>query len=130
MNKDYETVVYKAYFHFENVPEWIQSTVRDMYWKARNICTPIFNDRIDEINRQFEQTGEPFAFGPYLEDMNPKYGKLMSETLEPEFDRVLTRNGSLIRIRLEYGDMIGYIPALKESKIWVDFKPHKPEEAH
>lgn len=130
MNKDYETVVYNAYFHFENVPKWIRPTVRGMYWEARNICAKIFNDRIDEINQQFEQTGEPFAFGPYLEDMNPKYGDLISKTLKPEFDYALTHRGSLIRIRLEYGDMIGYIPALKGSKIWVDFKPRKREEAH
>lgn len=80
MNKDYETVLFKVYFHMENIP----------------------ND----------------------EDINPEYVEFISERIQPRFDEAARRLWLRVWITFDkYGDLIGYIPQLRDSKIWVDFEP-------
>lgn len=124
MNKDYETVIYKMYFHMENVPKLFQEGAKKEFLKARNVCAPIFNDMIGDVNKEWGRTGKPATFGPNYEDINPEYVEFISERIQPRFDEVAQRLWLRVWITFDkYGDLIGYMPQVRDSKIWVDFKP-------
>lgn len=126
MNKDYETVLFKMRFHMENIPKLLQEGAKKEFLKARNACAPIFNDMIGGVNKEWDHTGKPAAFGPNYEDINPEYVEFISERIQPRFDEAARRLWLRVWITFDkYGDLIGYIPQLRDSKIWVDFEPYK-----
>lgn len=126
MSKDYDVVTYKARFHTENVPKLLQEGAKKEFMKARNVCASIFNDIIGDVNKKWDRTGKPASFGPYYEDINPEYVEFISEQIQPRFDEVARRLLLRVWIRFDkYGDLVGYIPQFRDSKIWVDFEPYK-----
>lgn len=125
MNEDYSTMMYKAYFHYENIPVQLQEAAKRAFLKARNVCASIFNEHIWEVNEKWDLTGKPAAFGRYLEDVNPEYVTMISGYFQPLFDAALAQPTSApVRITFDkYGDMIGYVPEIAGSKIWVELEP-------
>jgi hypothetical protein len=47
----------------------------DWFIKNRHSVVKVFNNHIEEVNKKWELTGEPYSFGDYLEDINPEYVK-------------------------------------------------------
>lgn len=126
MNKDYDTLMYKMYFHMENVPKLFQEGAKKEFLKARNACAPIFNDMIGDVNKEWDLTGKPASFGSHYEDINPEYVEFISERIQPHFDEAARRLWLRVWITFDkYGDLIGYMPQVRDSKIWVDFKPYE-----
>lgn len=117
-----EKLYVKVYFHFKNVPIYARKRAEKEFMKNRGEVVKIFNALITEVNNEWDQTGEPTMFGDYIEDINPKYAKLIQDRIQPYVDMV-NEFFPYCKYRIdEYGDIIGFIPKYKNSKISITLK--------
>lgn len=116
---------FEVFYHFENVPTFMQKIMQEEFMKHRNEVVDVFNERIDEVNDQWHQTGKPAAFGDYVEDINPEYAKFIKTEIQPSID-VLNKHFQICKYRIdEIGDIVGYLPWVKNSKIYITIKEIK-----
>lgn len=121
MNKEYETVYGKIFYHFENVPKFMQKPMRKLFMKHRSEVVYIFNKHIGEANKKWGLTGKPAMLGEYIEDINPEYSKFIRDYIQPFID--IANKGLLCKYKIdEYGDIVGYLPFIKKSKLWIDLE--------
>lgn len=118
-------VLYKAIFHYKNIPEYMQKEVTKMFMKHRNEVVKIFSDHIDKINEKWTLTGKPWAFGDYVEDINPEYVDFIRSELKPYLD-AFNKKMILKYCIGDVGDIEGYLPWLKGSNIYITLKEVKP----
>ncbi len=115
----YEEGYYRIHPHFENIPSFMQNIMWNAYLKHREEAVNIYNELIDEVNKQWNLTGEPAAFGDYAEDVNPKYIKLLRDKIQPRIN-VLNKHLLLCKYCIDdIGDIVGYIPWICNSKIYL-----------
>lgn len=112
----------EVHFHYENIPQFFENIIEKEFIKNRGEIVDIFNSQIDRVNDLFKKTGEPYAFGDYVEDINPRYVKLIKDTIQPKIDKANLKF-LLCRYKIDdVGDIVGYVPFLPKSKIWFDMK--------
>ena len=112
----------EVFYHYENIPKFLQKIMRKWYMKNRHEAVLIFHNYIDLVNKEWGLTGEPCSFGEYLEDINPKYAKFVQDKIQPHID-LLNKNYALFKYKIdEYGDLVAYIPVIKNSKLWISLK--------
>lgn len=59
------------------------------------------------------------SFGDYLEDINPEYVKEIQKTIQP-FINDINKKFIFFKFKIDqYGDIVGYIPFIKKSKLWM-----------
>lgn len=119
------TEYYGINFHFESVPKMLQEKLSGIFMKYRNEVVEIFNRYIDKVNRDFDKTGKPCALGDFAEDLNPEYVEFINDRIQPHIDDFNDRYPFkyFMRFKLdECGDIVGYIPGIKDSKIWITLK--------
>ena len=92
-----------VYFNYEHIPRFMTNRMSDWFIKNRHSVVKVFNNHIEEVNKKWELTGEPYSFGDYLEDINPEYVKEIQKTIQPFIN-------------------VGYIPFIKKSKLWMTIK--------
>lgn len=127
MNMDYKTTYCRVYYHYENVPKIFRHLMKTNFMKNRNLVVDIYNEFIDSINDAWDMINEDAFLGDHVEDINPRYGKLIQEFIQPHVD-VLNKNFIFCRYRIdEYGDITGYLPFIKKSKIWFTIEIIKEE---
>ena len=117
-----QTLYYTVEYHYENVPSFLHKTMREWFMKNRSDVVAIYNKYIDSVNKEWDLTGEPSSFGDYIEDINPKYVKLIQNRIQPQIDLINNRF-MFFKYKIdEYGDIIAYIPFIKNSKLWITLK--------
>lgn len=113
---------YTVEYHYENIPSFLHKIMREWFMKNRNDVADIYNKHIDSVNKEWNLTGEPSSFGDYIEDINPKYVKLIQNRIQPRID-LMNNKFTLFKYKIdEYGDIIAYIPFIKNSKLWITLK--------
>lgn len=118
-----QTRYYEVEFHYENIPRWLSKLVIDKFVQHRSEVVGIFNERINEANVSWKATEKPFAFGGYIEDINPEYVDHVKKRIQPAINAV-NKRFYLCRYKLDqYGDIIGYVPFIPNSKVWITLKP-------
>ena len=114
-----ETLYCTVNYHYENIPRFLRKSMREWFMKNRSEVVAIFNKYIDSVNKEWKLTGEPCAFGDYIEDINPEYAKLIQNRIQPRID-LLNNKFAFFKYKIdEYGDIIAYIPFVKKSKLWI-----------
>lgn len=117
-------MLFKAKFTYENVPEFIQPLIADLFMKTRNMAVKVFNEHIDEVNAEWNLTGEKASFGKFIEDINPKYEKLLIDRIQPYIDERINKRNKVVEVYIgEYGDLYGRVKAFKGSKITLSLFP-------
>ena len=112
----------KVTYHFTNVPIFMREAMQSEFMKHRNEVVDIFNGRIDEVNKEWSQTGKPAAFGDYEEDINPEYVELIKKRIQPAID-VANQHFPICKYRIDsIGNIVGYLPMVKKSKIYFTIK--------
>mgnify|MGYP006990173936 CR=1 FL=1 len=53
--------------------------------KHRSEVVKIYREHIGAVNDEWNLTGKEFAFGEYIEDINPEYSKLVYDRIQPLF---------------------------------------------
>lgn len=122
MNTEYETVYCKVFYHYENVPRIFRKLMRTEFMKNRNEVAHAYNEFIDSVNDTWDLTGKSAFLGDHVEDINPEYSRLIQKRIQPHVD-ILNKKFKVCKYRIdEYGDITGYIPFIKNSKIWFTIK--------
>lgn len=122
MNEKGNVMYAKVHYHFENVPKFMRGFMSNEFMKNRGKVVDIFNTLIDSVNAEWNSTGKPCAFGEFAEDINPEYVKFIQDKIQPFID-VLNKQLKYCRYRIdEVGDIIGFIPFIKKSKLWITLK--------
>lgn len=106
-------------YNYENVPKFLRKPMRKWFMKNRHEVVDIFNRYIDSVNKEWDLTGKPAAFGDYPEDINPEYVKLIHDRIQPRIDLI---NNKFIVFKYkigEYGNIIACVPFIKDSKLWI-----------
>ncbi len=107
-------------FCYENIPNILSNLVYKAFMNHRNEVVQVFNDHIDEVNKIWDCTGKQCSFGDYAEDINPEYVKFIYDNIQPSIDSINKRFW-LCRYRIdEIGNLIGYVPFIKKSKMWLE----------
>lgn len=121
-------IYFKAEYHYENIPKCLQVFVSKKFMKHYNEVVDVFNNFIEEVNSEWEATGEVFAFGDYEEDINPNYIKAIKKHIQPNID-VINKRFYICKYKLgKYSEIVGYVPFLKNSEIWITLKPWNEAE--
>ena len=116
---------YTINYHFNSIPKVLQKILGGLFVKYRDEVVDIFNRHIDEVNREFDKTGKPCALGDFAEDLNPEYVQFINEKIQPHIDNFNNKFEfkHLMKFKLdECCDIVGYIPGIKDSKIWITLK--------
>lgn len=122
MNEVYEEKYFKVFYHFEKVPRFMQKYMREEFMKHRSEVVRIFQEHIDGVNDEWTLTGKEFAFGEYIEDINPEYSKLVYDRIQPFID-VTNKLFPYCKYKIdEYCDIVGYLPFIRKSKLWISLK--------
>ena len=122
MNEVYEEKYFKVFYHFEKVPRFMQKYMREEFMKHRSEVVRIFQEHIDGVNDEWTLTGKEFAFGEYIEDINPEYSKLVYDRIQPFID-VVNKLFPYCKYKIdEYCDIVGYLPFIRKSKLWISLK--------
>lgn len=122
MNEVYEEKYFKVFYHFEKVPRFMQKYMREEFMKHRSEVVRIFQEHIDGVNDEWTITGKEFAFGEYIEDINPEYSKLVYDRIQPFID-VANKLFPYCKYKIdEYCDIVGYLPFIRKSKLWISLK--------
>lgn len=113
---------YNVIFNYENVPKFMQKSMRKWFMNNRSKVVHIFNEHIDDINKLWESTGEPYSFGDFIEDINPKYVNYIRKRLAP-YLKVINKRFKVFKFRInDVGDIVGYIPLIKKSNLFITLK--------
>ena len=105
-------------YHF-----FLRKSMRNWFMNHRSEVVKIFNESIDDINSEWNLSGEPYSYGEFLEDINPAYIKLIQNKIQPLVDGYINRKMTIFKFKIdEYGDIVGYIPFINNSKMYVSFK--------
>lgn len=119
MNKEYEERYFKVFYHFIRVPKFMRRRMKKEFMKNRNEVARIFHEHIKAVNDEWNLTGKEFAFGEYIEDINPEYSKLVYNRIQPFID-VANKLFPYCKYKIdEYCDIVGYLPFIKKSKLWI-----------
>lgn len=119
--------LFKVYYHYENIPEILRESMRVWFIYHRNEVVRIFNESIDGVNAEWKLSGEPYAYGEFLEDVNTNYIKLIQDKIQPLIDESVNQKNKIFKFKIdEYGDIISYIPYITDSKLYVSLKPIEP----
>ena len=119
MDKEYEERYFKVFYHFIRVPKFMRRRMKKEFMKNRNEVARIFREHIKAVNDEWNLTGKEFAFGEYIEDINPEYSKLVYDRIQPFID-VANKSFPYCKYKIdEYCDIIGYLPFIKKSKLWI-----------
>lgn len=117
-----QTLYAKVEYHYENIPKWLQDFVAKRFILHYNEVVAVFNAHINEVNSEWKSTGELYAFGDYLEDINPEYVKYVQKRIQPSIN-IVNKRFYLCRYKIDnYGGLVGFIPFIKDSKIWLTWK--------
>lgn len=115
-------ILCRVYFNYEHIPRFMTNRMGDWFIKNRHSVVKVFNNHIEEVNKKWELTGEPYSFGDYLEDINPEYIKEIQKTIQP-FINDINKKFIFFKFKIDqYGDIVGYIPFIKKSKLWMTIK--------
>lgn len=110
-------VYFKAEYRYTNIPKFLQEFVARKFMQHRSEIVELFNSKIDEVNTYYKSTGKSFAFGDYEEDINPEYVACIRRYIQPLFDEA-NKRFCICRYSLgEYGEIVGYVPFIRNSKI-------------
>lgn len=113
---------YQVCPQFENIPSFMQGVMWNAFVDHRNEVVEVINELIDEVNKQWDLTGKPAAFGDYVEDVNPEYVEFMRTKIQPRID-VLNKSFKLCKYCIDdIGDIVEYIPWIPKSKIYFTLK--------
>ena len=119
--------LFGIYYHYENIPEFLRKSMRTWFMNHRNEVVKIFKENIDGVNSEWELTGEPYSYGEFVEDVNPDYIKLVQNTIQPLINDSINRETMIFKFKIdEYGDIVGYIPFINNSKLYISFEPVEP----
>ena len=112
----------KVYYNYEHIPRFMRNRMCDWFIKNRHSVVKVFNNHIQDINKKWELTGKPYAFGDFLEDINPEYVKEIQKTIQPFIDDI-NKKFICFKFKIDrYGDIVGYIPFIKNSKLWIELE--------
>ena len=116
------TTYYRVIYNYENVPFFMREAMSKWFMSNRNHVVEVVNAQLTEINAEWNLTGEPAYLGDYIEDINPKYGALMQKRLKPYMDSI-NKRFILFKYAIDdTGDLVGYCPLIKDSKIYIELK--------
>lgn len=119
--------LFKCYYHYENIPKFLRKSMRNWFMSHRSEVVKIYNESIDGVNSEWELSGEPYSYGEFLEDVNPAYIKLMQNTMQPLIDGYVNQKMTIFKFKIdEYGDIVGYIPFINNSKMYISLEPVEP----
>lgn len=103
--------LYRMIVHCENIPTMFERFVTDEFTRYRNEAAQVFNEHISEINDAWDATGKPFSYS--------EYNEFIRTHMQPYLNAV---KPTVCRFTLdEECDIIGFIPVLRNSKIWAEF---------
>lgn len=125
---EHYTGYYRVNYHYEGVPKVLQELTANEFMKNRNMAVEIFNEHIDEVNRQWDTLEKQMSFGDYLDDINPEYTRFINESIQPYIDRLNKTLPSFCKYKLgEYANIEGYLPSVPGSRIWITVSEVKEE---
>lgn len=115
--------LFKVFYHYNNIPKILRKPMTNWFMGHHNAVAKIFNEAIDGVNKEWRKTGEPFSFGEYLEDVNPAYVKYIQNAIQPIIDDAINQKSMVFKFKIdEYGDIVGYIPFINNSKLFISLK--------
>lgn len=119
--------LYTVQYHYNNIPKILRIPMRKWFMKHHSEVVKIFNECIVGVNSVWDLTGEPASLGDFIEDINPKYVKLIQNTIQPAIDKSINRKAKIFKYSIDqYGDIIGKVSFLQKSKLFVSFKQVEP----
>lgn len=122
-----EEQLYEVVYNYENVPKILQKIMSNWFMNHRSAAVKIYNKSIDRVNSEWDLSGEPYSFGDFLEDVNPAYIKTIQNTIQPLIDDSVNQKSIIFKFKIdEYGDIVGYIPFINNSKLYITLKEVKP----
>lgn len=99
----------------------------DWFMNHRSEVVKIYNENIDSVNSEWDLSGEPYSFGDFLEDVNPAYIKTIQNTIQPLIDDSVNQKSIFFKFKIdEYGDMVGCIPFISNSKLYISLEEVEP----
>lgn len=116
--KDY----FKVIFNYENVPKVYRKSMEKWFVANRNEVVDLFNNNIDKINKIWESTGEPWSFGDFVEDINPKYVACIRRYLSTSLACINNKHKRFKFAIDDYGDIVGQIKNRPGSKLFITLK--------
>lgn len=128
---------YKPNVHIENIEKYktldndtVKDSIKEIFLKFRNTYVDLFNSKIDEINKAWDKIGEPASFGDYIEDINPKYSKIIKETIQPLFDEMNAKlHLPLLFYVTDYGDIEAKLNIIQDITMYMTLEEVEAEEA-
>lgn len=123
-----EEIIVTVQFHFTNIPVFLQEIVKNNFMKHRSEAVEIFNSLIERINKEWDRTGKSALINDNIDSMNPEYAKFVKDRIQPSLDEL---NKKLVICRYlvdeeNYCDLVGYVPGIKNSKIYITIKEVEP----
>lgn len=113
---------FKCFYHYENIPKIMFKSMKKWFMKNRQEAVDIFREHIGLVNNEWRLTSKPFTFGEYLEDINPEYIMFVQNKIQPHLD-LFNKHFMLYEYKIdEYGDLVGHVKLLKNSKLWITLK--------
>ena len=100
MDTKHKTVYCEVFYHYERVPIIFRKLMRTKFMKNRNEVVDVYNEFIDSINDAWDLTGKTAFLGDYVEDINPEYGKLIQERIQPHVD-ILNKKFKFCKYRID-----------------------------
>lgn len=126
---DYTKGLYRAKFSYDRVPVLIQRYAAYRFMKLRRLAVEPYNALISKVNGEWDKTGKPYAFGDYVEDINPEYVCFVQDHIQHVIDKDVNRESGLVKVFIDqYGDLCGRIDCIKGSKITLSLEPINPKD--
>lgn len=117
-----EEKLYTVMYHFENVPNCMIPIIKRIFVGRRNEAARAVRGMYSGINSEWDKTGKPTSFGPYLQDINPEYAAFINSRIQPILDKKVNKNRLFRMVSSVYGDIEMTIRGLKKSRVWIDLK--------
>ena len=119
-------MLFNVSYHFERVPTFMQNYVGNLFMASRHGAADVFNARIDAVNIEWDETGEPCGSGPYLEDINPESVQFIKVRIQPAIDELVNKKNKILNICVdECGDLIGRLKWDDRSKVSITLEEVK-----
>lgn len=110
---------YRVIFNYKNVPKFIQKPMSKWFMDNRSEAIRVYNEHINDINEFWKSTGEPYSFGDFIEDINPRYVNCIRKKLAPHL-KIINKRFKVFKFRIDdIGDIVGYIPLIKKSNLFI-----------
>ena len=132
-----ENNLYTIEWHYDGIENYkmlnrvmFKSRLQELFVEGYNECCHLFNEHIDNINKEWDKLDKPCAFGEYIEDINPEYVNFIRERLHQRFinlnvDQMINHNSPLEFYIDDHGGISARLRAFPDVKMYFTMREAK-----